>query len=233
MKGEYRHYSFDLWLTLIKSNPEFKTERARFFYNNFNEKKKRIEGIQLIFRQVDVMCNQINETTGKNIDAEEMYLMVISMINDYEYSFSEINLSALYDEVEDILLNHMPVVYCDNTIDVLCRLKEKNGRTFNILSNTAFIKGCTLRKVLANLGLAQLFDFQLYSDEAGVSKPNRQFFQMMFEKVKNMAQNTDISLGEIVHVGDNPIADIAGASSFGINSILINSNNTNILNLLS
>jgi len=36
----YRHYSFDLWLTLIKSNPGFKAERAHYFFENYNPLKK-------------------------------------------------------------------------------------------------------------------------------------------------------------------------------------------------
>ncbi len=31
---EIKHYSFDLWFTLIKSNPKFKEERAKFFHRN-------------------------------------------------------------------------------------------------------------------------------------------------------------------------------------------------------
>ena len=60
----YKHYSFDLWLTLIKSNPRFKQERTSYFYEKFNTKNKSIEEVALIFRQVDLMVNAINEKTG-------------------------------------------------------------------------------------------------------------------------------------------------------------------------
>ena len=83
----YKHYSFDLWLTLIKSNPAYKQERTRYFYQRFNTKHKNLAEIAVIFRQVDLMVNAINERTGKNVDADEMYLMIISMINDYDFIF--------------------------------------------------------------------------------------------------------------------------------------------------
>ncbi|RYD21052.1 MAG: HAD family hydrolase, partial [Spirochaetia bacterium] len=70
---KYKHYSFDLWMTLIRSNPAFKLERTRFFYQHFNCKEKTLEEVGLVFRQIDVMCNAINEKTGGNIHAEEMY----------------------------------------------------------------------------------------------------------------------------------------------------------------
>ena len=37
---------------------------------------------------------------------------------------------------------------------------------------------------------------------------------------------------EVIHVGDNPHADVRGAEAMGINSMLINSNNLSISNLL-
>jgi putative hydrolase of the HAD superfamily len=229
----YRHYSFDLWMTLIRSNPLFKAERANFFFKNFNPQKKTIEEVSSIFRKVDIMCNSINEKTGKSIDADEMYLMVISMMNGFDTGFTGIDLAWLYNEMESLLFKYMPVVYCDETFDSLSRIKERNNSSFSISSNTAFIKGATLRKVLTGLSLSPFFDFQLYSDEIDVSKPDRQFFECMVASVRSIPANQNISLAEIVHIGDNPCADIAGALSAGINGVQINSNNMTIQSLLT
>jgi putative hydrolase of the HAD superfamily len=228
----YKHYSFDLWLTLIKSNPAFKLERTRYFYDNFNAAKKTIEEVGYIFRQVDLMVNAINEKTGKNIDAEEMYLMVISIINDFSTEFQDIDVDKLYDDMEVLLFNNMPLLYGSGSIDVLYKLKEANQSTISILSNTGFIKGKTLRKVLKHLELDSFIDFQLYSDEVRMSKPNLSFFQLMLDTI-DRNKHADISLSEIIHVGDNPVADIRGAEAIGINSLLINSNHLSISNLLS
>jgi putative hydrolase of the HAD superfamily len=48
----YKHYSFDLWLTLIKSNPIFKKERALFFHQHLNAAKKSIEEVEITKKQV-------------------------------------------------------------------------------------------------------------------------------------------------------------------------------------
>lgn len=226
----YRHYSFDLWLTLIKSNPGFKAERARYFFENYNPLKKSREEVATIFRRVDRMVNSINEKAGKNIDADEMYLMVISMLNDYSCCFKDIDMTALEKEMEVLLMENLPVVYNNDTKGVLEHLKEKNNSSINILSNTGFIRGVTLRKVLKLLGLDQFVDFQIYSDEHGLSKPSSSFFLIMLNKV--LADHADYSLEDIVHVGDNPVADITGARSVGINSLLINSNETSITSLI-
>lgn len=229
----YQHYSFDLWLTLIKSNPYFKIERTKIFHRDFNPGGKSIDEVARAFRQVDLMCNAVNERTGKNIDADEMYLMVISMINDNQYPLADVNADKLYADMETLLFYYLPVLYSPVTIDTLQHLKQKGDCSLSILSNTGFIKGETLRKVMVKLGLADFFNFQIYSDEEGMSKPNPELFNLMVQKVKDCNKPKQITSSGIIHIGDNPAADIAGANDAGLNSLLINSNNLSILTLLS
>ncbi|MDB5087557.1 MAG: dehalogenase [Mucilaginibacter sp.] len=227
----YQHYSFDLWLTLIKSNPGFKTERAEIFHRDFNPFNKSVDEVTRVFRQVDLMCNAVNENTGGNIDAEEMYLMVISLINDNQLNIKDIDIKKLYSDMEAVVFNYLPVLYSPVTIEVLDHLKNKSGGTFSLLSNTGFIKGITLKKVLAELKIDQYFDFQLYSDEAGMSKPNPAFFELMLQNIYRVNHPKQINLNSIIHIGDNPVTDIEGANAAGIKSLLINSNNQDITSL--
>jgi len=227
----YKHYSFDLWLTLIKSNPLFKLERAKLFHTKYNNCNKSFDEVATIFRQVDLMCNSINEKTGKNIDADEMYLMVISGINNYNPDFMGVDLQGLADDMEALLFMYPPLIYCGETKNMLSRLKESGRATVSLLSNTGFIKGATLRRVLTNLELDKLIDFQLYSDEVRLSKPNVEFFQLMLDTI-DRDKHREIGLHEIVHIGDNPVADILGAKAAGIKSVLINSNQQTISCLL-
>lgn len=227
----YQHYSFDLWLTLIRSNPAFKEERARYFRQHYNRKQKTESEILAIFREVDLMCNAINEKTGGNITAEEMYLMVISRINEDPQAVFDTDPETLYKQMEMLLLEHMPQVYCPDTLPALARLRSGSNCSTSLLSNTGFIKGHTLRKVLQILSLDAYLDFQLYSDEAGLSKPNPAFFRLMLDTLGQHRQNIDPS--RIIHIGDNPNADIAGARAAGIHSLQVNSNELTILNLLN
>jgi putative hydrolase of the HAD superfamily len=216
---DIKHYSFDLWLTLIRSNPAFKETRAKFFYDNLNFKNKPLDEVVRVFRQVDLMCNHINEKTGKNIDADEMYLMVISMLNDSADVVFSIDTEKLYTEMEHLMFKYMPVIYCEQTVEVLMHLKQNTGCTTNILSNTGFIKGTTLRKALAQIGLAEYFDFQLYSDETGMSKPNPAFFGLMLAGVQSCTRNP-LHLKILCISAITPVADIAGAGAVGMQSLL-------------
>lgn len=229
----YRHYSFDLWLTLIKSNPDFKKQRAIFFFRNFNSKKKTIVEVQKVIRQIDVMCNLINEKTGKNIDSREIYLMVIHQLNDYEPIFQDLDIEWLLQEMENLFFQYSPLVYSDETHIILDKIKQHQKSTIGILSNTGFIEGRTLRKILPELNLSQYFDFQLYSDETGLSKPNKAFFELMINTTLLKHADDTPKLDEILHIGDNPVSDIGGGLAVGINVFQINSNSYTIKNILN
>ena len=228
----YKHYSFDLWLTLIKSNPVFKKERALFFHQHLNATKKSLEEVEMVFRRVDLMSNAINQKTGGNLEAEEMYLMVIYELNGSNSTFENVDIKWLLHEMEQLFFQYIPTIYNTETFSTLNVLKEIPDVSMSILSNTAFIKGSTLRVVLKHLELDQFFNFQCYSDEVGMSKPNPQFFGLMIENIQAVRPNDNINLQEIIHIGDNFVADILGANNLKINSFLINSNNHTIAYLL-
>lgn len=228
----YKHYSFDLWLTLIKSNPEFKKQRALLFYNQYNPNHKTIDEVIQIFRQVDVMCNTINEKTGKNIDTDEMYLMVIIALNNYNPNIAVVNTNHLYNQVEKILFNYLPTIYCNNTFNALAQLQQITGAPFNLLSNTAFIKGKSLKIILNQLNIAQFFSFQIYSNEVGISKPNPKIFKLMYLQAKQLQPQTNLLPSQCIHIGDNVNADILGAKQIGLHTLQINTNNLTILNLI-
>lgn len=216
---QYKHYSFDLWLTLIRSHPEFKYERSVYFQQQFNPLNKSLEEIQHIFRRVDLMCNAINEKTGGNIRAEEMYLMVLHDIYEGN-NFCDIDITTLYQIIEEMIMHYLPQLYTSDTIESLQLLKSR-GAKINLLSNTGFIKGCTLRKILRAVGVEGVFDFELYSDETGYSKPNQKMFELVLEHAKT--HHSQIEKSEILHIGDNILADIQGAQTFGFSAFHVHS----------
>jgi putative hydrolase of the HAD superfamily len=230
MNKEIEHFSFDLWFTIIKSDPNFKSERATYFQKKFNKKNKSIEQIISIFREVDLMCNAINEKTGKNICSEEMYFMVLYLINESNEIFKDLDINLIYSEIEKIFFNFPPQIFDRQTLYSLDFIKD-TGKSMNILSNTAFIKGETLRKLLKEMKLEHFFCFQIYSDEIGYSKPDFEIFNLMYTKVKEYKKK-DVDKNKIIHIGDNILSDIKGAQNFGFESMQINTNNHSIINLV-
>ena len=222
---EIKHYSFDLWFTLIKSNPKFKEERAKFFHRNFTQNNASLAEVTGVFRQVDILCNATNEKTGGNITAEEMYCMVIHLLNDSLSILDSQSLSEIYSEVEQLIFHYPPEIFNPETYSVLDKLLESEGITMNLLSNTAFIKGITLRKVLHNLELSKYFKFEIYSDEVRMSKPNQDLYQYTFDEIRVLRPEDEFKKKNVLHVGDNPVSDIIGAKNFGFQAFQLNTNN--------
>ncbi|PWN60385.1 HAD family hydrolase [Chryseobacterium viscerum] len=209
------HFSFDLWLTLIKSHPEFKAKRVELFSSFFNVDKP-IEEVTKTVKYYDDLCNTINEVTGGNIDTFEIYLMILGSLNVDVKELNKEKLNEFYVKSEDLFLEYRPVVIFENIHDFFEDIKNQ-GKTINILSNTGFIKGKTMRKFLIHENLDQYIDFHIYSDEINCSKPN----PLIFQEVKNRIKDQDLPLHQILHIGDNPVADYQGAKNFGFSAHLL------------
>ena len=216
MKIEHKnhtHFSFDLWLTLIRSNPEFKSKRNLLFKNYF-EIDQTIEEITRVIRYYDVLCNSINEKTGLNIDTNEIYYLILSALKVDVKNIETQKLDLFYSETELLFMEYKPeLIYPE--IHLLFSEIVEQGKTINILSNTAFIKGLTLRKLISFYELEKYFSFQIYSDEVGFSKPNNKIFQLVYNEL-NVSSKKDV-----LHIGDNIVADYNGANNFGFDAKLI------------
>jgi putative hydrolase of the HAD superfamily len=211
---DFKHISFDLWLTLIKSNPNYKSRRNQLF-KDFFEIEYDIEIVSQKIRYYDVVCNSINEKTGKNIDTEDIYLLILSSLG---YDINKLNkkiLEEFYKESEKIFFENEPVFINSHTHQIFNNLKN-NGITMNVLSNTGFIIGKTLRLFLDKNNLGSFFDFQIYSDECNYSKPNVEIFNLVYDRItiKNKTPKR-----QVLHIGDNLIADCDGAKAFGFSTL--------------
>ncbi|CAA9201638.1 HAD family hydrolase [Flavobacterium collinsii] len=213
---KYSHISFDLWLTLIKSNPEFKKERNLLF-KDFFEIDSTIDKVNEVVRYYDVLCNNINEKTGLNIDTYELYYLILSALEVDINKFETDKLSEFYEETEALFIKYKPELIFPDTKKLFQEMTNED-KSINILSNTAFIKGRTLRKLLAHYELTDYFKFQIYSDEVGFSKPNNEIFQLVFDEINTFKS---AQKKQILHVGDNSIADYSGAIRFGFDAYLL------------
>lgn len=212
----YQHFSFDLWLTIIKSNPDFKLKRDQLF-KDFFDLPNSLDEVRNAIRHYDLLCNKISEKTGRHIFRDKIFLMIL---NDLQVNLDCIHINQINEfciEVDSLFERNMPELHWLDIELFLQKIKEK-GKTSSILSNTAFILGESLRKVLNKLGLLEYFSFEIFSDEIGVSKPNTLIYEALLNKVSSIRP---IEKQQIVHIGDNPIADYDGARSFGMSAWLI------------
>jgi putative hydrolase of the HAD superfamily len=98
------HFSFDLWLTLIKSHPEFKAKRVELF-SSFFDVDKPITEVAKTVKYYDDLCNTINEVTGGNIDTFEIYLMILGALDVDVKLLNKEKLNEFYQKSEDCFWN--------------------------------------------------------------------------------------------------------------------------------
>ena len=211
---KYQHFSFDMWLTIIHSHPAFKEERDRWLRRYFSITAP-LDEVRKAVREVDLQANAESERTGLHIPQQVLFERVLTLLN--VPIDEKIDWEACFAEQETLFLHYMPQLL-DPKIDELFAKIQSQGKTISLLSNTAFIKGKTLHKVLAYHGLASYFSFELYSDEEGIAKPNPAIFQKAYELTNALRP---VEKTQWLHIGDNPIADIQGATNVGLCAFLI------------
>jgi len=214
---QIKNISFDLWLTLIKSHPQFKRKRAEFIADSFNPKGLSVFEIEKIVYETDKIIDRYNEMTGRKMPATQMYSTIMKRISGVE---SPDQTASVEKKSSDLFLEYSPELLNSHIPELLSRLKEE-GFTLNLASNTGFIEGKTLRVVLERMGILSLFSFCIFSDEINASKPSRAFFQQVYDHM-------DVRKEQVLHIGDNPKSDYKGASDFGFSALLITTTNYTI-----
>ncbi|HPO16136.1 MAG TPA: HAD family hydrolase [Candidatus Hydrogenedentes bacterium] len=94
-------------------------------------------------------------------------------------------------------------------------LKTLHGKyKLAIVSDAIFSPGRALRELLKGAGMFEYFDYFVFSDEIGVSKPHRAVFDAV-------AKAFNVDLSDIVHIGDRPHNDIGGPHAVGARGVLL------------
>ncbi|MCA6363762.1 MAG: HAD family hydrolase [Bacteroidetes bacterium] len=209
------HISFDLWMTLIASDPQFKPKRDALLASRFGIKAAP-EEVSATLRRMDKLFDHVSVVCGQTAHYESLLLLALDALGAEATAIEPEALDAFYDEMEVLFFMHPPQLLNADTLDTFETLRQRNI-SLSLLSNTGFIKGRTLRKRLEQLGVSPHFSFMLFSDEHGAAKPAPAFFASAFDAV-NAFRNAEKH--EILHVGDNPVADVKGALNFGFRSLL-------------
>lgn len=217
---EIKNISFDLWMTLIRSHPEFKLKRAELIADTFNLKNISPKEIDSFIRSVDNVFDRYNMISGKKMSANKMYQNLLERLVPMETSVTLDIAISLRKKADDLFGQYQPVFLNENIPQILSQLKEE-GYVLNLSSNTGFIEGETLRTTLANMDILDYFDFLIFSDEINASKPSSHFFQHVYDHI-------DVAKDAVLHIGDNPKADYQGAKNFGFNALLITDPNYTI-----
>lgn len=130
--------------------------------------------------------------------ATKIFNTSINLINNViSYTFENIGNNVLYSD----------------TLPTLQNLHSANIE-LGVIGNVLFWGSPYTKILLDRLGLTRYFKTMVFSDELGVSKPDRKIFLEFCRLI-------DVEPSNLIYVGDNIIEDVGGALSVGGIGVLI------------
>jgi putative hydrolase of the HAD superfamily len=108
------------------------------------------------------------------------------------------------------VLTHAPAVAA-GAVETI-RALAAGGRVLAIISNTGRTPGTVLRQLLARAGVLDAFAVLSFSDERAVRKPDAAIFR------RTLAE-AGCEPAAAVHIGDDPVTDVAGARAAGMRAL--------------
>lgn len=223
--------SFDLWNTLIQSNPKFQEARLKMIasYTRLSE-DKITKYLKLFKYDIDTTCEKFGIQPDIDVAFSNLYNLLeidsrLITVHDFKNEYHEIFenypavLCTISKEDRMLLKTITSKKYLFERENTIAAILEILSEKYNLVitSNTVLIPGEILRRTLYNRGIKNFFSEMYFSDESTHCKPHPEFFSKMHYNSGSLKRN-------IIHIGDNIKTDIEGALNYGLNTIQITDN---------
>jgi FMN phosphatase YigB (HAD superfamily) len=209
---------FDLWGTLIIDDPEASELRHRL---RVRRAQDTLTALGFSFSVADIETGFAAAAVQHSLlHEQERDLSTRGRTVVYAQQLDETLLSQLDDDAwvlldEAILtpaLHHGPGEM-PGARDALTAIKRR-GLSTGLISNTGITPGTVLRRILDEMGMLELLDIAVFSDEVEVAKPAVSIFTAALEQL-------GVGAAEAAFVGDQPRLDVLGARRAGMWSVQI------------
>jgi putative hydrolase of the HAD superfamily len=216
--ADVKHISLDAWNTLLIPNKLYAKARTQYLAGIFHCSTDFAKNTYTAVKnEVDTMA----EVQGKACQVDCLYDYLICK---FPHDFG-MTADKLRETFESSFWNNAPTVL-EETITQISRLCVERNITFSIASNTNFITGGVLARLIGRA--SPNFSFMMFSDlmrnvkgeSFAPAKPHSEFFNLVHLNAER-ARNEDLDRSEILHIGDNRKCDFFGAANSGLSSILV------------
>lgn len=199
-----RHISFDFWNTVGKPNLTYSAKRTEFLATAFETTREVAKHTYTAVKTALVADDERGAYHhGRDYEIERL---CEAFGRKADPAFH----AHLCNEMDSWFAVHPPTI--DHRLATLIHRASLNGITLSIGSNTNFVRGQTI--VDHSVGRLP-FAFAIFSDEVGVSKPSREFFDLVAYHAR-LVNPLIRDNRDIVHVGDNRVCDCDGPEAAGM-----------------
>lgn len=209
--------TFDLWETLIFDEPDRDESRGRERYEGL-QRELANRGIDLpmdgVKRGYDESATKLQDVWMRNeeVPIPDQIRIIIELAAGQPVKVIPEWMPLLEKAYVDPILVTPPRLNAEAP-KVLDELRSR-GYKIGLISNTGRSPGEALRKLLQTYGVLKFFDATVFSNELRWRKPDQRIFN-------EAARLLGTELRNIVHVGDDPTTDVAGAKHAGMHAILL------------
>jgi putative hydrolase of the HAD superfamily len=220
VEGCARAVSLDIWLTLVRSHPDFKQHRNELLRTSLGLRTDATE-FAAALRAADRRADRLSEESGHDHALVDRLGLVLDDLGVPRDVLTADLVDDLLDRQEVLALEMPPVAMEPGLPDVLAATAEH--LLVGVTSNTGMIPGRTMRRLLRSCGMLAPLSVLTFSDEVGAAKPAPAIFSATLEGfVRSDRQDLRaIEARDVVHVGDNPVADVTGARAVGMHPVLV------------
>lgn len=208
--------TFDLWQTLLIDQPELDDSRNRMRYERLH-KALSDSGAQIPLEDFkkgydqSAFHLQAIWRENKELSTIEQIRIIVNAVGLGDFSMDP----GLTRILERAYLEPIFIVPPELNVEAFATLREMRSRVrgIGLVSNTGRSPGTALRELLRKYRIIEFFNSTTFSDEADSRKPDK----VIFEKA---AAALGTELVKIVHIGDDPEADVWGAKQAGMKAVL-------------
>lgn len=206
---------FDLWGTLMKSNPLFKEAKKILFKKYFPEytPKECDNALEYAKRDLNSLIESSGMQPARGVMLNQFYYRLTGSL-DLSSVQVEKKLREFDDDYQKLVLIFPPLWYDKNSLRVLTDLLLSDEHLVYIITNTLFIDGQIIKNVFLDKNLSEIPIIS--SSNRNVSKPHPKI-------VEDFRHPLDLV------IGDNLITDGGLARNLGIDFFQINTNNKTII----
>lgn len=206
--SRYTHLLFDLDDTLLDFRMSSKKAFHQFYNHYLSEISMDVEYVYEHYHNANMMVWEMFEQGQLSIDELK--------VRRFEWMYLQAGLPVPYNDLETQSRFYLDaLIDATEMINGASEVLQNVQKTHHISVITNGIREVQIRRI-ERLQISGFFEHLFISEEIGHSKPSKDFFDAVFNKIGNTPKN------KVLVIGDSLKADIKGALNAGVHACWYN-----------
>lgn len=215
-----RALSLDIWGTLLKSDPRFKPARNEVF-RDLLAPSVSLDAFDQALREADRHADALMLSTGHDLGLTPRVLRTLDSLHIPRPD--QRTLESLPTAQDSLARQYHPLPINPADIKALEHFVTHHG-PIAVTSNTGMLPGALMRDLLALTGFTMIHVHVFSNEIADLptrptdhAKPYPTIFETTFRALAADPESVEgLRRDQVLHIGDNYVADYAGACAYGL-----------------